>query len=497
MLARHLKIDRRGILHAFCAVGAGLLLVGLGQAARGAEAAAPAGELLVGAAAISITPDQPVALQGQMHTRISRSVESPVMACALALEGRRGDQAGDQAVFVVCDLAVLRGGLIDQVRQRLKDRLPDLDVTRLVFSATHTHSAPVLVEGAYDIPKDGVMQPTEYFEFLLGRLCDVIAQAWESRQPGRVSWGLGQTVVAQNRRAVYADGRAQMYGNTNQPDFRAIEGFEDHGLHALFFWDRDGKLLATAINVSCPAQEVENNLAISADYWHEVRQRLQARLGHELVVLGWIGAAGDQSPHLLFRKAAEERMRNLRGLSRLAEIARRIETAWAEVYEVAQKDQHAEVALAHRVETLELPGRIVTPEECEQARAQADALAKDPAQTTLMQWHRRVVTRYEQQQRDGQAEPYLMELHVVRLGDVAIATNDFELYTDFGVAMQARSPALQTIVIQLAGGGSYLPSERAVRGGGYGAIPQSNRVGPEGGQVLVDGTVELIQSLWK
>ena len=71
-----------------------------------------------------------------------------------------------------------------------------------------------------------------------------------------------------------------------------------------------------------------------------------------------------------------------------------------------------------------------------------------------------------------------MELHVVRLGDVAIATNDFELYTDYGVAMQARSPATQTVVIQLAGGGTYLPTERAVRGGGYGAIPQSNRVGP-------------------
>jgi len=104
--------------------------------------------------------------------------------------------------------------------------------------------------------------------------------------------------------------------------------------------------------------------------------------------------------------------------------------------------------------------------------------------------------RFEQQQA-GKTEPYAMELHVVRLGDVAIATNDFELYTDYGVAMQARSPALQTLVIQLAGGGSYLPTERAVRGGGYGAIPQSNRVGPEGGQVLVDRTVEVIQSLWK
>lgn len=495
--------DRRHFFNlVFAAMAVGLLL-GIGVPSQAGEAApAPAaalqsaGELLVGAASISITPDKPVALLGQMHTRISKEVESPILAAALALESRRGEQALDQAVFVACDLAVLRGGIIEKVREHVKGRLPDLDVTKLVFSATHTHTAPVFVEGTYDIPKDGVMQPTEYFEFLLGRLSDVVVQAWQARKPGRVGWGLGHAVVAQNRRAVYADGHAQMYGNTNQPDFRGIEGYEDHGVHVLFFWDQDQKLIATAVDVACTAQEVEGNSAVNADFWHETRQLLQARHGEGLVVLGWIGAAGDQSPHLLYRKTAEERMRKLRGLTRLQEIARRIDAAWADAFEVAQKEQHAEVVFAHRVQTIELPDRVVTEQEAQQAKAQAEKLSQDPRQVTLMRWHQRVVDRFEQQQA-GKAEPYAMELHVVRLGDVAIATNDFELYTDYGVAMQARSPATQTLVIQLTGGGTYLPTERAVRGGGYGAIPQSNRVGPAGGQVLVDRTVELIQSLWK
>ena len=80
---------------------------------------------------------------------------------------------------------------------------------------------------------------------------------------------------------------------------------------------------------------------------------------------------------------------------------------------------------------------------------------------------------------------------------VAIASNTFELYTDYAVQMKARSPAVQTFIIQLTGSGGYLPSERAVRGGGYGAVIQSSRVGPEGGQVLVDRTVEAINELWK
>ena len=90
----------------------------------------------------------------------------------------------------------------------------------------------------------------------------------------------------------------------------------------------------------------------------------------------------------------------------------------------------------------------------------------------------------------------LRSLHAIRLGDVAIATNAFELFTEFGIQMKARSRALQTFVIQLAGPGSYVPTDRAARGGGYSAIVESNLVGPEGGQVLVERTVELINSLW-
>ena len=48
----------------------------------------------------------------------------------------------------------------------------------------------------------------------------------------------------------------------------------------------------------------------------------------------------------------------------------------------------------------------------------------------------------------------------------------------------------------IASEGTYLPTERTVRGGDDSAVPQSNSVGPEGGQVLVDRSVEAIQALW-
>ena len=106
-----------------------------------------------------------------------------------------------------------------------------------------------------------------------------------------------------------------------------------------------------------------------------------------------------------------------------------------------------------------------------------------------------VVDRYEAQQ-PGATWP--MELHALRIGDVAFATNPFELFMDYGLRMKARSAALQTFVVQLACGcDGYVPTTRAIAGQGYGAEAPSNKVGPEGGQVLVEETVAAINSLWE
>ena len=450
-------------------------------------------EILVGAATTNITPEGPVALSGQMTTRIALEVRSPLTATAIALESRGEGKILDQAIMVSCDLVAIPQGILDQLRQDLKDQLTGFDVNKLFLSATHTHTGPVLKEGLYDIPEKDVLQPTDYVRFLTERLSDLVVRAWEARRPGAVSWGLGHAVVAQNRRAFYADGHAEMYGRTDVPQFRRIEGYEDHDVDVLFFWDHDKKLLAVAVNLACPAQEVEGNSTIDADFWHEVRVTLRQRYSQGLLVLGWVGAAGDQSPHLMYRKRAEERMRQLRGLTRLQEIARRICQAVDEVYEVAQKDIRTDVPLVHKVEQIKLPVRKVTDEELSLARARVEALLKDSHKKRMVVWHQSVIERHQRQKTNPD---YDVELHVIRLGDIAICTNPFELFTDFGVQIKARSRALQTFVIQLTGEGGYVPTENAIRGGGYSAIVQSNVVGPEGGRALVDCTVERINSLW-
>lgn len=467
------------------------------------SAGALAAQLLIGTAVADITPAGPVAVSGQFNLRIAKTIETPLAANVIALESRQGGVPGDAAIMVSCDLLYIPSEVLELVRTAVRQRLPDLDTRKMFLNGTHTHTAPELLLDKYPIPSEGVIQVEQYRPFLAERVADAIVQAWSRRRAGSVTWGLSHAVVAYNRRAVYADGSAQMYGKTDVPEFRNLEGYEDHDINTLFFWNDSEQLIAVVVNVSCPSQEVESRSVVNADFWHPVRKALRERYGEQLCILGWTGASGDQSPHLMYRNAADERMRRLRKLDRLEEIARRIVRAVDEAYEAVKNDQHTDVTLIHQVEAIRLPMRLVTEAEYTEAKAavqKAASLIKQNPDAAAreyrrMKWYEMTVQRFERQKTEPKPT-YQVELHVLRLGDVAICTNPFELFTDYGIRMKARSRAVQTFVVQLAGPGSYLPTEKAVRGGHYSAVVHSSLVGPEGGTTLVDRTVDIINSLW-
>ena len=104
------------------------------------------------------------------------------------------------------------------------------------------------------------------------------------------------------------------------------------------------------------------------------------------------------------------------------------------------------------------------------------------------------MVRYEFQQKCNIVP---MELHTVRMGDLAIATNSFELFLDYGNKIRARSKAAQTMLIQLACDSyAYLPTEKAEKGSHYSAYVSSGYVGHEGGDLLVRNTLEVLNSLF-
>jgi hypothetical protein len=458
--------------------------------------------MLVGWASRDITPGRPVVLQGQFHVRVSDSVNDLLTATALAVEGRCADRCADQALMVSCDRVGIPDEIQERVRKAVSPRLPGFDARKLFLNATHTHTAPEIVPGFYPPQGPEVMPASEYADLFVERVADAAVEAWMSRRPGSVARAFGHAVVGHNRRAVYFGGSARMYGKTDDPQFDCIEGYEDHSLNALFFWDERRDLTGLVVNIACPSQVTENAYYVSADFWHEARAEIRRRHGEHLFIAPQCAPAGDQSPHFLLYGREEAYMRERLGLSEREVIGREIADAIDKLLPPAASHVQTDPPFRHVVRTVNLPVRMITDEELQAARTESERLeAWKPeserdasSKFVLLGRCRRVIERHGGQKADPH---YAMELHVLRLGDVAIATNPFELFLDFGLRIKARSKALQTFLVQLAcGSGGYLPTAKAVAGKSYGAEPASNQVGPEGGRVLVDATVEEIARLW-
>lgn len=493
--------------------------------ARANEACA---NITIGWAQGDITPQATVLISGQMHARLSEGVLDPLTVTAWALQSGE-----EQAVLVSCDLLAIPDALRDAVRERLRvsQRGSELDPRHVVLHATHTHTAPECAgdschaeygPGGESGAELQAMAIEAYADFAAERIANTVERAWASRLPGSVAFGLGYAVLGRNRRWVDSEGRAEMYRLYPHlhDTFRHIEGFEDHRVQVAATYGTDGELTGLIVNVPCPAQQIGNEFMLSADYWHEARKELRRRFGGHLYILPQCSAAGELVPRPLLEQESYDRMLRLKGLTAREELARRLADAVGDILPAIGAARESAPMLRHRVVEAELPLHRLTESDALAADAEAGPLrvrwqeerGKLQERPELadaprwyvpitraygwMHWHRQVVSRFRRQKlRTPNTER--VELHVLRLGDIVFAANPFELYLDFGLQLDLRSPAAQTFLVQLAGPGTYVPSPRSVRGGGYGSVPASNPFGPEAGQRLVEETVEAIRVLFR
>ncbi|MFA7672236.1 MAG: hypothetical protein WCY62_00075 [Clostridia bacterium] len=490
--------------------------------------------LLIGWAEESITPDRKVSLDGQFFERISEYVETPITATAMAVES-----GSDQLVICSCDLLYIDTGLLGMVRGRVRSEDIGLDTDKIIINATHVHTAMVYETksdtygSALDVlssflPKDSqytakassddVLDPHEALLFLAERISAAIIQAWKARKKAYHANGFGRAPVGMCRRAVYKDGSARMWGDTDSLDFMNLEGGNDSGIELLYIFDGQKKLTGVVANIACPAQVVEHRSFISSDYWGKVRILLREHFNSSLYVLGLCSAAGDQCPRDLIRWVGPETPIDDPNISRENHTERNADTSmfdingtWkvgkriadeiADVYEKAVSHICDDMALVHKVMIFDLPVRTVTGSEYEIAKDQitgyiskAGRSGFDFADNAQMHVYAGTAARYGYQKDHGY---FPVEVHVVRFSDIAFATNPFELFLDYGNIIRARSRAKQTFIIQLAcGNGLYLPTEKAEAGSHYSAYVSSGITGHEGGEILVRKTVLEINRMW-
>lgn len=516
------------------------------------------GKLKIGWASRDISTDMPVNLPGQFHMRISRGVMDPVTVSALVI-----DNGCEQAIFLSADMVAIRARVLDIIREKVAAVNPEVPVLKILMNITHAHTGGSTYDDARlhpesdpdHMPYDGmdVASSEDYRALVTDMAAQAVLEAWDRRGEGGVAYGYGYAVVSHSRRVVYIDdlskregdvknsrhglnGHAAMYGNTNDDMFSHYEAGADHFINIMYTFDASGALTGAIINVPCPSQNSEAEYYLTADYWNDVRVALRKKYG-DIFVLPQCAAAGDLSPRILHYKQAQARRFKLKyaeelekvvlgpggpgqtdepRLNELAarkDIAERIVAAFDEVLSWAGQDIRTELKMGHIVDTVYLSRRMITPEEylyCKEGLELEEALEWKTDGTPEENFiansiivsgrnrYRDIIKRYELQVK----EPKLaMELHVINIGDVAFASNQFELYMDYQHRMQARSPFEQTFIVQLSGtpgmeGGSYLCTERGEWGRGYSASMFCNQVSPAGGQELVEETLKRLNILY-
>lgn len=480
--------------------------------------------------------DEPVAIGGQMYLRISEGIHDPLYVTALAVDGGEGQA---QVIFLSCDLVNIPKGLLAQVQEAVAAMQPQICGEWIIMSATHTHAAASARKVQAVSPDGAYVYPAEKYRAYFAQKCaEAVVEAWNSRAEGGFAYGYGYAVVAHSRRVCYftdeksfgSASRCVMYGNTNDPTFSHYEGGADHFLNALYTFDKNEKLTGIIVNVPCPSQVTEHLRTLSADYWGDVRELAAERFGEDVYILPQCAAAGDLAPRILHYLPAQARRMGLKfnmpydaelamkkvpqhdHNKRFAErkdIAQRIMAALEEVYSWARKEIITHAPVKHHGWKQPMDRRRITDAElatCRQKLKEMEAAApvpgEDPEQyrvamsayTSSKNRYENVIEKYKLQ---FESERPAFDTHVVAIGDVAFASTGFELYQDFMHRVQARSPFIQTFVVQITGDGSgtYLPTKRAQEAKGYGASIYSTQVGCEGGQQWVEAVLERLEEM--
>ena len=481
-------------------------------------------KLLIGFAEKSITPeDRPVSLAGQFHTRISEYIETPCMVNVIAVETSK-----DQTFICSCDLGYISKYLVAAVNEKVAARCPEINTEKIIFAATHTHTSL-----SYDAPEDGtrprafdyvnantVMPQGKKFvpnvllgeEVLVGRECTAfladrisaaILEAWESRLHSFCSPGFGRASIGYCRRVVRSEGQVARLGYKIAAEnvFVEVEGGNDTGIEMIFVCDNTYKPKGVVLSVACPSQIVEYKNHISSDYWGKARMFLKEHFGEAFCTVGLCSAAGDQSPRdtLRWLDGIEPSMQDIEGT---IFVGKRLANAIIEAFETAKKSLTDKIELSHKTESFNLPIKKVSDAEYAAAKAQLDAYIQESGKDEfsfedMIRIHPEVGTLFYYNWQQG-IETLPTEIHIVRFGDMAIASNPFELFLDFGNQIKVRSKAMQTMLIQLSGDKmGYLPTAKAEARGGYGTSIFSCLFDHTGGEILVEKTLESINSLFE
>jgi hypothetical protein len=428
--------------------------------------AAPAiscgGEFKAGAFAVDISPRVLPALRnGGFLEGVDDRVDDPLHArCLVLTDGKT------KLAIAIVDSCMVPRDLCDAIKRRVEQKA-GIPAQRILIAATHTHSAPSLMDYCLGSRKDPA-----YAETFVPRVAEGIVRADSLLQEAEAGWTVTEAPQHTHcRRWLYRPDayaidpfgdktvRAMMHPGYQNPAYQGPAGPADTGLTLLSIRTKDGEPLAVLANFSM--HYFGQGAGFSADYFGEFSGYLEAKLTSQAggarppVAIMSQGTSGDS--HWMDYGQPERK-----GYSRSQYAHELGNIALAALEKVDYRDN---IDLAMAETQLTLKRRMPSAERLQWAEDTRKKQTGDRPTNRPEVYADQVFWIRDHPQAE-------LVLQAVRIGELGLTAIPNEVYAITGLKLKAASPIQPLMNLELANGAEgYIPPPEQHLLGGYTTWP--------------------------
>jgi neutral ceramidase len=433
-------------------------------------ATAVAANLRVGAARVDITP-----AVGAANPPTDKYAHERLYVRAIVL-----DTGSARAVLIGADQAGLPEIVWTTTSKRIAKEV-DCPIPNIIMSATHTHSG-----WGPGGPGPGMFHPDPNAPLppIVDQILDAVRQAKAKLEPARMGFGTGFSYLNVNRDVIDPGTRSWTQGPN-------LDGSSDKTVAVIKFETVEGQPIAAYIDYAM--HPVNGYLAgfTSADFAGATSRYVEQAYGDKMVAVFAQGASGDQNP--LYLRAATNALASRSGVPITGNVLTR-EKVEAPLRDGKVTEHPLDPAVRDTLEHVMDSEGVLLGEEVIRVMTNTTRMESDPVISagqdvaTCPGRHRLDQTREGSPGSYEDGDPVHIRLGVLRMGDVALASVDAELYSAIGKRLKQQSPMANTVMVTLANGmanSGYIPDDASF--GAYTFQVLSSRLKPGCAETAIDG----------
>ena len=386
-----------------------------------------------------ITPPLGTLLYGYPTERPAERVHDDLKVVAFAFES-----AGECAIMITADLCELGVDVADEIR-RLVSCATGVDISRIIFSATHTHSGPCTMNLAGWGEAD-----REYSEKILYPMTVKASLAALSNMREAVM-GVGsvESEVGINRRERSVDGEVILGQNPH--------GVFNKEMTVISFRDTDGRGIGCMIHYGAHGTSAGAGFEITRDWSGGMCDVLEAECGMPTAFIS--GPTGDTGPRLPNGKTVGD-------IKQTEMLARRAGIDAVKAYRSIREYKAPSFAVVCDTVRLPFEPLMSYKEARESLLALGDVSTLSGRPKAAAEKYRAVMEIYENNTPHKQSLDF--EVVIVSIGEVAFVPFPFEVFGEIALKISHHSPFSRTLTVNNANGSlAYFPTESEISLGGY------------------------------